>query len=304
MRKNIAFILPMLSGVLWGTAGLFIRVIQEFGFNNVTVVSSKMILTAILLFVGLFVTNRELLKIKLKDLWLFLAAGLVGILLLNLGYNAAIENLTLSLAAVLLSLSPVFVMILANIFFKEQITFKKIICTFFAVVGCTLVSGILEGNITGKSSLMGIILGLFAALFYACYGMFSKALMEKEYNAFTVIFYSTLAVAVVLLPFTDWEIIGEFIKVAPVQNTAFMVAYSVGTAILPYLFYTFAMAYIDAGIVAILGAGGEPSAAMVFGCIFYREIPSAWSVLGLMITIIALTFICLPDNKQTVHGIS
>lgn len=301
MTKNIAFILPVLSGVLWGSAGLFIRVIQEFGFDNVTVISSKMILTAILLFAVLMLTNRQLLKIKIKDLWLFLAAGLVGMLLLNFGYNAAVDNLTLSLAAVLLSLSPVFVMIFASIFFKEQITLKKIICTFFAVVGCTLVSGILEGNATGQSSIIGIILGLFAAVFYACYGMFSKALMERGYNAFTVIFYSTLSVAVVLLPFTDWSIIGEFIQVSPVQHTVFMIAYSVGTAILPYVLYTLAMAYTDAGIVAILGAGGEPSAAMIFGCIFYREIPSMLSVTGLVITIIALTFICLPDNKQVAH---
>ena len=58
------------------------------------------------------------------------------------------------------------------------------------------------------------------------------------------------------------------------------------------------LAHVDAGKVAILGAGGEPSAAMIFGILIYSEIPSLLSVAGLVITIAALAFICLPDKNE------
>lgn len=67
-----------------------------------------------------------MIKIKLKDLWIFVSSGILGILGLNICYNEAVKQLSLSLSAVLLSLSPIFVLIFANIFFKEKITVKKL----------------------------------------------------------------------------------------------------------------------------------------------------------------------------------
>ena len=296
MINKIALLLPVISGAMWGSTGPFVRVIQDFGFNQATVVSSKMILTTLILFLGMFLFNRELLKIKIKDLWLFIAAGIIGMLCLNLGYNQAIDQLTLSLAAVLLSLSPIFVMFLARIFLKEKITKKKLIGTFFAIVGCTLVSGVLEGNSAGAASFWGVVLGVSAAVSYAAYTMFSKVLMDKGYNVFTVTFYATLSAAIVLLPVTDYSIIGQFVAVSTVKNSVFLIAYAVCTTVLPYVLFTVAMNHADAGKVAILGAGGEPSAAMIFGCIFFSEIPSILSITGLVITVVALAFICLPDK--------
>ena len=63
---------------------------------------------------------------------------------LNLCYNFAINELTLSLSAVLLSLAPIFVLILASILFKEKLTLQKTVCAILALIGCILSSGVLE----------------------------------------------------------------------------------------------------------------------------------------------------------------
>ena len=298
MIKKTAVILPVLSGVLWGSAGIYIRILTGAEFDSYTIISSKMILTAILLFAGIMIFKREYIRIRLKDLWLFVGTGVFGMLLLNFGYNAAVERLTLSLAAVLLSLSPVFVMIFAAVFFKEKITLKKVICTSMAIAGCTLVSGILENGGMEGADFTGILLGLSAAVFYALYSICSKEAMNRGYNVMTVIFYSTLMISIVLLPVTDFQCIGSFIQEAPAAHSVFMVIYAAGTTILPYMLYTLAMAYVDAGKVAILGAGGEPSAAMIFGLLVYNEVPSLLSIAGLVITITALTFICMPGKES------
>ena len=50
---------------------------------------------------------------------------------------------------------------------------------------------------------------------------------------------------------------------------------------------------MENGRVAILAGGGEPVAAFVFGIIFYHEMPTALNLLGLVVTVAALTLMCL-----------
>lgn len=296
--KNIMLLLPVLSGVFWGSAGVFVRTLSEFGFDNFTIVFIRFSVAALILFVGIMAADRSMLKIKLKDLWIFVGSGIFGMMGLNFCYNYAIAGLTLSLAAVLLSLSPIFVMVLAAIILKEKITMRKIGCSVLAILGCVLVSGVLESGAGMKLSVAGVLAGLAAALFYALYSIFSKSAMKQNYNVFTITFYSLLIGAIVMLPFTDWTIIGEFVTAAPVGNSIFIFLNSLCTSVLPYVLYTMSLSYVDTGKVSILAAGGEPSAAMVFGLLFFGEMPTVLSLCGLAVTIAALWFLCRPGGKN------
>ena len=102
-------IFPILSGIMWGSAGIFVRKLSELGLNSVSIVETRIIVAIIIIIAGLLCLDKKLLKIKLKDLWIFICAGIFSMLGLNLCYNFAINELTLSLSAVLLSLAPIFV---------------------------------------------------------------------------------------------------------------------------------------------------------------------------------------------------
>ena len=144
--KRILYLLPVLAGVFWGSVGIFVRVLTDFGMDNYTVLGSRMAVASVILFFVIFIYDRELLRIRLRDLGFFLGTGLCGMVGLNYCYNEAINQLTLSLAAVLLSLSPIFVMILSAFLFHEKITLKKVGCTALAIAGCILVSGVLQSG--------------------------------------------------------------------------------------------------------------------------------------------------------------
>lgn len=296
--NKLILLLPVAAGVMWGSVGVFVRKLTEFGMNDCTVLSSKMILASIIMFIGIFIYKKSWLKIKLKDLWIFISSGILGMMLLNFCYNWAINQLTLSFAAVLLSLSPVFVMFFVAVLFRERVTLKKVLCTVMAVAGCVLVSGMLESGAELKWTPAGIIVGLLAAVFYALYSVFSKLAMKRGYNVFTITFYSMLTVSIILSPFTQWDKIGNFVAEAPAGNSLFMLLYALCTSVLPYIIYTAALEHADAGKVAILGAGGEPSAAMLFGVIFFGEVPTVLTFVGLVVTIVALAFICMPEKAS------
>lgn len=302
MRKLI-LVLPVLAGVLWGSAGVFVRELNDFGMDGYTVLSTRMIVATVfpLIIIGLY--NRSLLKINLKDLWLFAGTGLLGIMGLNYFYNEAVSEITLSLAAILLSMAPVFVMILSAFIFRERITVKKINCLILAIVGCTLASGVLEAasGMGLQVSVRGIVMGLLSGFFCALYGIFSKIAANRGYSTYTILFYSLLLCTVALLPVTNWGVFISFIEAAPLKNTLFAVAHSTCTSILPYLFYSIALLYMENGKVSILAGGGEPIAAVVFGVLFFSEIPTILILIGLVITIIALSFLCMPLDRATIY---
>ncbi|WP_302530768.1 DMT family transporter [Megamonas funiformis] len=289
-------IFPILSGIMWGSAGIFVRKLSELGLNSVSIVETRIIVAIIIIIAGLLCLDKKLLKIKLKDLWIFICAGIFSMLGLNLCYNFAINELTLSLSAVLLSLAPIFVLILASILFKEKLTLQKTVCAILALIGCILSSGVLEEVGAMKWTTIGIIIGTLGAFFYGTYSIFSKITMLKGYHSFTVTIYSLMAVGIALLPFTDWLKVWEIIQIAPAPMSGFLLLHSLLTSVLPYICFTVALNYVEAGKVAIL-ASGEPIAAMLFGIFFYQEIPTILSLIGLFTVLLALGLLTIPFTK-------
>lgn len=296
--KKFAILFSLMAGILWGSVGVFVRILAAFGMNNYTILSTRVLGAAIVLLFGILVYDNSLLKIKVKDIWIFLSCGVIAMLGLNYCYTEALKSLSMSLAAVLLSLSPVFVMLIAAIVFGEKITKRKVVCTLIALLGCLLVSGILEGNGLLWSG-FGIFVGILAAVFYALYSIFSKLAMERNYSVFTTIFYSVLFMGIVLIPFTDWHAVGAFATAEPLKNITFMFLHSLCSNVLPYLIYTLSLAYVDAGSASIVAAAGEPSAAMLFGIMFFSEIPSFLGVTGLVVTIIGITLLSAPTREKS-----
>lgn len=294
--ERIYNIMPIISGICFGSAGIFVRELSE-NMNSTSIISSRILIAILLLCLWIAVRYPMNFRIKLKDSWIFVGAGVLGTLGLNLCYNFSINELSLSLAAVLIALAPIFVMVFAFFMFHEAITAKKVISIILALVGCVLTSGILENNASMHWSWIGILVGSASAGFYALYSIFSKVGMKKSYPALTITFYSMLAIVVVLLPFTQWDNMEHYIAANPLRNTLFMVMHSLCTAVCPYAFYTVALDHMEAGKASIL-CSCEPVAAMVFGLFFFEEIPTVLSVTGLMIVLLALAMLVLSDKSQ------
>ena len=291
--NNLILFLPILSGIMFGSAGVFVRSLLGYGMSGISVIFLRFAFAAAELLIVILLTDRRLLKLKLRDLPLFMGTGLGCMFGLNLAYNTSIKYLPLSLAAILLSLAPVIVLFLSAILFKEKITAKKIICMIMAIIGCALAGGILEQHSGMTLSGLGIAAGLIAAFFYALYSILSKTASNRGNHTYTIIFYSVLIIAVVTAPFAEYDIIGSYISEAPMPHMLFLTAHALCISVLPYVFITTAQLYADAGYVYILASGGEPVAAVVFGMIFFGEMPTAVGIIGMLITITALTVLCL-----------
>lgn len=167
-----------------------------------------------------------------------------------------------------------------------------------ALMGCVLVSGVLE-NVSGTSlSPIAVICGIGSAFFYALYSIFSKAAMKKGYHALTITFYCLVSSLILLVPGTDWACIGSTIEKGWPWMPWFMLLHSLVTSTLSYVFYTTSLSFIDAGTASILAAS-EPAAAMLFGFLFFSEQPTLLSISGLILTTAAIIILSRSQSKAS-----
>ena len=165
--------------------------------------------------------------------------------------------------------------------------FVAILLTAVMLLGCVLVSGVIGGL---RFHPLGIGIGLLSGLAYAAYNITTKLQMRWNIHPLTATFYCFLFAAVIALFTCD----PASLTGAPLQGGALPLILLMGicTSVLPYIFITLALLYAEAGKVSILASGGEPTAAVVFGVLFYREIPTPLMGAGLLLTVLALMLLC------------
>lgn len=282
-----------LAGILWGCTGIFIRKFTPT-LSSMQIVSARTALTVAVLFVILIVFKRDLLKIKLRDIWCFIGTGVCSIIFFNYCYFKCMSLTSLSVAAVLLYTAPAMVMVISAIVFKEKITVPKISALLLALLGCTLTSGIM-----GTEALIskeGLIIGLGAGFGYALYSIFSRAALNRGYSSLTIIFYTFLTALVFLIPLTDWKTLSAAL-LSSNKNFAYYVMFTLLCTVLPYIFYTYALTKLSPSKASIM-ASVEPVAATLVGFIFFNERPSTTAFFSIGCILFSIIILALNTDKK------
>lgn len=279
---------------MFGSSGIFVRTLTQNGIDQTTLLFLRFSIAIIPILVAIFLTDRKLLKISLSDLPLFLVCA-ICIIGLNLCYNESMNTVPLSLAAVLLSLAPIYVLVIAYFLFGEKITSKKLICMALAIFGCVLMTGVLETSLK-SIPLFGILSGIGAGLFWAVYLMASKKSIEMGNHTYTILLYSIIFITIALIPFTDFDQISSFVSINPMLTILFLVLHSTFSFALPYILSTLSLSYMDSGTSSILLSGAEPFAALIFGLILYGEIPTVLMFLGFVLTVTAMMLLTRKES--------
>ena len=98
--KKLLTLLPVLSGVCWGSSGIFVRVLYAAGLDNMTITFARLSVTVALIGIMILIKDKRLFIISGRDVPLLLVSGIFGYFLMNLFYNSSINLLSLSLASV------------------------------------------------------------------------------------------------------------------------------------------------------------------------------------------------------------
>lgn len=149
--------------------------------------------------------NRE--KIKKDDYPALFFLGLTGVTLYYLLQHYGIRHTNATDAAILISLSPVFIALISWVLMREPVKPTGLAGLILALTGSFLV--ITNGNLTSMGSgarFKGDILILLTAVSWAFYSIYGKKLLGR-YSTITLIKYTTIIGTALLFPFTLPEII-------------------------------------------------------------------------------------------------
>lgn len=292
MKKYISYIFVILSAVCWGFIGFSNRMLTEAGATLGNRVFIRNFGTLLVLTVVFALFHRQVFRIKLKHLPIFLCSGLISILTLSLVYFQCQTMCSLSVAAVLLYLAPSFVVLLSAILWKTPLTGRKIAALVVSLTGCVLVSGILSGE--AAASLGGIALGVASGLCYASYTIFAHYGLA-HYESYTMIYWTFLVAGLGSIFFADLPALLPVFQ----QPKGIFGALSVVivATVLPYIFYTKGLEGVESGRASII-TSIEPVVETLVGIFVFREALNVWTVLGVGCVLGAVALLAREDK----HG--
>ena len=287
-------ILIIVAGCFWGSMGIFVRKLGEYGFSSIQIVSIRLTLAAIIFALILLIKTPSGFKILPKDIPLFLGMGFGSILFFTVCYFFAIKIMSLSTAAILLYTSPVWIMLMSVIFFREKLNGRKISALILAFLGCVLVSGISGSGIT----VVGLLVGLGSGIGYGLYSILGTVALRK-YSPFTVTTYTFIFAAA-----GSWVICRPLDMISKFKNSTglgflilFCILTALITAVIPFLAYTLGLNSMEAskaGIIATI----EPMVATLIGIVVFSEPLTLMSGFGILLILSAVVILNL-KQKQT-----
>ena len=298
MKQGFARVFPilsiLLSGILWGVISLFIRPLSAAGLSAMQICFVRLLFAAPIFALSAVVFSKERLRVRLRDLWIFVGTGVISVVLFNYFYFYTIIHSEASVAVVLLYTSPIFVMILSVLLFKERVSPEKILALAMTFIGCLLVSGVTSGG--GALAPLVVLIGVMSGLFYALYTIFGVFGLRR-YDPLTVTAYTFLFAFLASLPVSDLK--GTFtILTATPTLWLWCAGIAIISTVLPYFFYTWGLKKVEPSRAAILVAV-EPLVACLLGIFAYGEGHDFPKILGIVFVLGAILLLNAPKRKAS-----
>ena len=280
-KQTKGYLMVAAAGILWGTIGIQVQALLNYQLPVQAIVLWRMIFAFTILFSFIFFTNRKLLKVDLRGLFQFSLIGLFSQFFFNLLYFSAIQKTTIATAVTLMYTAPIFIAVMARIFYQELFTPFKTVALFLCIGGCffTATGGSME---TLQLNLPGVLMGLGSGFTFALLTILSKAIINK-YHQLTIIVYSIGFGLLFYLPFS------HPLEVFQLDLTlkAWLLLGSIGliSTVIAYGFYITGLSYgieaSKAGIISTL----EVVVSVILSYLVFKEALWGWKLAGILMVV-------------------
>ena len=247
-KRTLAILAALGATTIYGlnhtiAKGVMPQIVQPYGFIMLRVIGAAILFWAIAIF-----GPSE--RIEKKDYLRMILCALLG-----MGFNmlAFFKGLALSTpinSSVLITLTPIIVLILSAILIREKITKIKMGGIFIGLLGAL---GLLLLGSEVRQDAPNIPLGnaliILNAIFYGSYLIVAKTLIEK-YHPFTFMKWLFTLGIFICLPFGYQEFIEIEWRSMPFEAVWKIVFVVVGTTFCTYLFNIFALTQLRASTLS------------------------------------------------------
>lgn len=262
----------LLSMILFGSLAPFVR---QIAVSSGELALYRAIMGAVLLGAYLLAKRENPFPSGMgrDTLLLVLSGGAMGInwILLFEAYRYT----TVSAATLCYYFAPVIVTALSPFLFGEKLTRRQLLCFFMATLGLALITG-MESPGKGSSSLLGILFGLGAAVFYAAVILLNKYI--RNTTGIRRTFVQFLAAAAILVPYVAATGGVTLSRLDGVGWGCLLIVGVVHTGI-TYCLYFSSLKDMPGQRAAILSYL-DPAVAVLVSVVVLKEPMTVWQALG------------------------
>ena len=279
------------SMFIFGTIGIFVRYIPLP--SSVIAMMRAFIGTAmLLLFLLLGRGKMDIGAIKKNIVKLTASSVMMAInwILLFEAYRYT----TVATATLCYYMSPIILVALSPLIFKEKLSLKKLVCILTALLGMVFVSGVIGGGGIKLSEMTGIIMGLLAACFYAAVVITNKTI--KGLPSFDRTIMQLAIAAIVMLPYNAFTGALGSLEVNGLIIVMLLIVGNVHTG-LAYCLYFGSMEYLNSQTLAILSYV-DPVVAVLLSALLLREPMSIMNIIGAVLILGAAVISEMPEKKK------
>ncbi len=288
MKKE--YICAIISVLLWSTTATVSKLLLgSLDSMQILLVSSLFSFIFLLIINCINGSIKEIKKYKPKDYLIIFSLGLIGIFLYDLFFYLGINAMQASQAFIINYLWPIMTVLFACIILKEKFTLRKIIAIIISFIGVIIVSS--NGNILNidKTSIMGTVYCMLAAILY---GLFSVLNKKQNYNKFTSMMLFYLGSFIISLIYV---LTSKKTFMPELNQLLGMLWIGIFTSAIAYTSWALALAKGDTARISNI-AYLTPFISLIWTGIVLKEKISIYSVLGLVIIVLGI-FIQMKNKK-------
>jgi len=227
-----------------------------------------------------------------RDLWTFLYMGFFGVTINQICFTVGLRYTSVSHAAVIVGMGPIYTLILAVLLQLEKATWRKAAGMVIAFAGIAVMATE-NGISTHSSSVLGDAITMTGSVGFAMYMVLGKRLGGR-YDALTMSAFSHYTGALIVLPVAIYRavLIGSAEHWRAVAWSSwvalgYMVVFSSAVA---YVFYFWVLRYMEASQLSAF-TYLLPVAATVLGILWLGEKGSWHQVLGAVLALCGVYWI-------------
>ncbi len=251
----------------------------------------RMLFTTMMIALPVFMNNRSEFKSLSKKCYIMCVISGVFLAFHYAFWMQSIQRTTIANSTVLVSSSPIFVALFNYLLLKEKFN-KRMILGIAASMAGTIIIAMGSSGGAQSSMMLGNFFAFLGAIFVAGY-LVIGGIARKSASAGVYVFlvYSVSAIILFAMNFATGTPIYPY---APIEFLLFFLL-AFCSSILGHTVYNYLVKYYSSTLISV-STLGEPIYASILAMLIFKELPSAYTIIGGIIVISGIYYYLATQN--------
>lgn len=286
MKELKGYLMVMGAAALWGISATAAKSFLNQDVSTLLIVQTRVTFSCLLmaLFFGVF--KRDVLKVRITELWRLALLGVLGVAGANFTYYFTIKESTVATGIIIQYTAPLVVMAYASLSGEERVTLVKLVAAVVSLFGCYLAVGGYDLSVLNLTR-AGLVSGIGSVLCFAFLSIYTRHLLVRH-SVWTITFYAILFASLFWLVVQPPWVVLEL----GISNELWIALFTLGvvSVLIPHTLYFAGLQYV-VPTRAIITSTLEPVVAIGSAAFVLGELLDPMQAVGAVLVLTAIVLL-------------